>query len=89
MECGDSPGFTFCDDDNRAYIEEYSDPGQFYVGDRVFLVISHPDGTKSHEGPYVIESVCSGKRYTLCHPNGQSVRAGTTIEEKDLEPASS
>jgi hypothetical protein len=44
-------------------------------------------GGGSREGPYVIASVPYAKIYTLSLENGQAVKNGDEIEEKDLEAA--
>lgn len=58
---------------------------QFHVGDVVLFVVCGADGTKSHQGPYIIESVPSTKKYTLCHEDGTKALNGAIVEEKDLE----
>ncbi|KAI2632249.1 hypothetical protein GGR54DRAFT_582786 [Hypoxylon sp. NC1633] len=49
----------------------------------VYLLV--PGGAKA--GPYVIESVVSQKKYTLCTSDGTSVKNGDEVEDKDLQPA--
>ncbi|KAI1776944.1 hypothetical protein F4818DRAFT_412367 [Hypoxylon cercidicola] len=44
-------------------------------------------GGTQREGPYVIESVISQKKYTLCTSDGTSVNNGDEVEDKDLQSA--
>ncbi|KAK1965461.1 hypothetical protein LY78DRAFT_658290 [Colletotrichum sublineola] len=80
----ESPEFSFCDDDNgRARVISANTKNKFRVGDSVYLRTS--GGGK--EGPFVIESVPAAGQYTLCTEDGQSVRKGERIVEKDLDQA--
>jgi len=88
FEGGDSPKFSFCDDDGRAYVTNYVEQSRFRVGDQVICIVRGTDGAVTREGPYIVESVPSTKKYTLCLANGQQVRNGNIVEEKDLELAS-
>ena len=38
-------------------------------------------------GPYIIESVPSSRRYTLCLEDGTSAKGGQEIDESDLKEA--
>ena len=41
------------------------------------------------EGPYLISSVTGPRKYVLCLANGEKVRNGEEIDEKDLEEVES
>ena len=46
------------------------------------------EGGSKREGPYLVNEVIpSTKRYTLALENGQSVKDGAEIDEKDLVAA--
>jgi hypothetical protein len=51
------------------------------------LIVRGTDGTETREGPYTVESVPSAGKYTLCLANGQPVKNGIEVEEKDLKAA--
>jgi hypothetical protein len=48
------------------------------------LIVRGVDGTETSEGPYAVASVPSVGKYTLCLSNGQQVKNGIEINEKDL-----
>ncbi|TGO15142.1 hypothetical protein BPAE_0591g00020 [Botrytis paeoniae] len=70
------------DDDGRVWVAP-STPVNFYVGDKVYLLI--PGGLRY--GPYKIAQVASAGKYILCDNDGQEVRNGEEIEEKNLKAA--
>ncbi|KAL2011081.1 hypothetical protein VTN00DRAFT_3799 [Thermoascus crustaceus] len=84
----ESPEISFCAEDGRAFVRSYADQGKFRVGDPVLLIVRQTDGTVSHEGPYLIETVASAKTYTLCLPCGQAVGGRKAVKEEQLKPAS-
>jgi hypothetical protein len=44
-------------------------------------------GSLEREGPYLIASVPSAQKYTLCLENGQAVNNGEEVEEADITEA--
>ena len=58
---------------------------RFRVGDRVTLIVRGINGIEKSEGPYIVESVPSLRKYTLCLSNGQQVKNGIEIERERLE----
>ncbi|EFQ96676.1 hypothetical protein MGYG_08599 [Nannizzia gypsea CBS 118893] len=75
---------TIEEDDGRAKIVAYSAENKFMPGDEVYYT---DPTTKVREGPYLVSSTPSLKKYKLCHKNGQLVKEGMPIEEKDLKLA--
>ncbi|KAI1740157.1 hypothetical protein F4680DRAFT_458826 [Xylaria scruposa] len=63
----DSPEFDFCDDGGRPKVITYITSSKFRTGDKVYLQVG-----AAREGPYIIATVPSAGRYTLCLENGQS-----------------
>jgi hypothetical protein len=60
-----------------------TETSKFRPGDSVRVILS--GGRR--DGPYLVESVPSVARYTLCFENGESARGGAVVHENDLEAA--
>ncbi|KAK8905616.1 hypothetical protein ACHAPF_010887 [Botrytis cinerea] len=71
------------DGDGRVWVDASFTQAGFHVGDKVYLLI--PGGPR--HGPYKVAQVASAGRYVLCDDEGQNVRNGEEIEEKNLEAA--
>ncbi|KAI1744624.1 hypothetical protein F4680DRAFT_405595 [Xylaria scruposa] len=82
-EEGGSPVYSYSDDHGRPWVGE-SAQSKFTVGDKVYVKAS---GGISREGPYLIASVTSARRYTLSSEDGKSARDGNELDEGDLESA--
>ncbi|KAH8689813.1 hypothetical protein BGW36DRAFT_389785 [Talaromyces proteolyticus] len=82
MDDIEGPNFTIDDAGGRAKVEQYIHISKFRTGDTVYL---HFSGTAAPEGPYIIASVPSAGKYTLCLPDGQTVRNGEAVEEQYLQ----
>lgn len=78
-----SPRISFDEDDKRPYVVAYVQKPDFHVGDKVFLV--KPD--RSHEGPYLISSVPSAGKCTLCLEDGGAVKNGELIDMDTVKAA--
>ncbi|KAI0419439.1 hypothetical protein F5X98DRAFT_77799 [Xylaria grammica] len=79
----ESPTIIIHDDDGRGWVDQPILEPKFRVGDRVRFVDSQR-GT----GVFVIATVPSPGRYTLCLPGGTTqVHNGEEVDEKDLEAA--
>ncbi|KAI1360412.1 hypothetical protein F5Y08DRAFT_331596 [Xylaria arbuscula] len=72
----DSPDFDFCDDGGRPRVVTYITSSKFRTGDRVCLTVG-----AAREGPYVIATVPSAGRYTLCLENGQPANNGGCVRD--------
>ncbi|KAJ3577597.1 hypothetical protein NPX13_g2970 [Xylaria arbuscula] len=82
ISSSDSPDFEFCDDGGRPKVVTYIAESKYRTGDAVYLLV----GT-TQEGPYMIATVPSVGRYTLCFANGHPARNGAEIPEDSLRPA--
>ncbi|KAI1151404.1 hypothetical protein F4825DRAFT_462633 [Nemania diffusa] len=72
----DSPDFDFCDDGGRPKVVTYITSSKFRTGDKVYLTVG-----AAREGPYVIATVPSPGRYTLCLENGQPANNGGCVRD--------
>ena len=64
---------------NRISYVSIIQESKFYVGQKVWLTVP---GYNSLRGPYWVEDVVGGGKYTLCHENGNTVdEHGEVIEE--------
>jgi len=68
---------------DRPGVKVYVQTSKFRPGDSVRVILS--GGRR--DGPYLVESVPSVARYTLCFENGESARGGAVVHENDLEAA--
>ncbi|KAH8589140.1 hypothetical protein B0O99DRAFT_692714 [Bisporella sp. PMI_857] len=77
----------YVDDDIYRAIIKKGSTSKYHVGDRVWF---DPGGSKPWEGPYLIASVPSNGRYTLCHDddgNNEAVNGGEEVDESQLKRA--
>ncbi|KAI3325615.1 hypothetical protein HD806DRAFT_521143 [Xylariaceae sp. AK1471] len=72
----DSPNFDFADDGGRPKVVTYITTSKYRTGDKVYLLV----GT-TFEGPYLIATVPSAGKYTLCLENGQSAKNGGCVRD--------
>ncbi|KAI0538635.1 hypothetical protein GGR58DRAFT_525903 [Xylaria digitata] len=66
----DSPDFDFCDDGGRPKVVTYIAQSKYRPGDTVYIVAG------SDNTPYLIATVPSVGKYTLCFTNGQPAMNG-------------
>ncbi|PMD31748.1 hypothetical protein L207DRAFT_519098 [Hyaloscypha variabilis F] len=75
-----TPDFTV-DESGKGRILAPKEKSAFSVGDSVY--VTSADGQK--KGPYLIETVVGGGKYTLCHPDTfKSYENGAQVDKSEL-----
>ncbi|KAI0866565.1 hypothetical protein F4860DRAFT_523849 [Xylaria cubensis] len=82
----DVPVQTDQTDEERPYVAPYIQRPSLRVGDQVYL-LKTSGGSVSRRGPYLIASVHSPGRFTICSGDGRAVENGQQIEMTRLEAA--